>query len=279
MDKQTLYPSDDGTPQGGIISPTLANLTLDGLQTLLRQHFPIRSRQKVNLVRYCDDFIITGASREVLEQQVRPLVERFLAERGLELSPDKTVITHIEQGFDFLGQNVRMYRDKLLIKPSKASVSSVVRQARLVIRGASCFTAGHLIYRLNPLLRGWASYHRHAVSSGTFVSIDYYIWHALFRWAKRRHPGKSSHWVLRKYFLPHAGTRFVFTGTVRTRDAVRTVRIFRTHSIPIRRHVLVRGDANPFDPQWDVYFGNRRSRPTRNSVVSPRPIEEAVVEA
>ncbi len=140
MDKQALYPSDDGTPQGGIISPTLANLTLDGLQALLRQHFPTSSRQKVNLVRYCDDFIITGASREVLEQQVRPLVERFLAERGLELSPDKTVITHIDQGFDFLGQNVRMYRDKLLIKPSKASVCSVVRQARLVIRGSGCFT-------------------------------------------------------------------------------------------------------------------------------------------
>ena len=110
MDKRTLYPSEEGTPQGGIISPTLANLTLDGLQALLKQHFPVRSRQKVNLVRYADDFIITGASREVLEQQVRPLVERFLAERGLELSPDKTVITHIEQGFDFLGQNVRMYR-------------------------------------------------------------------------------------------------------------------------------------------------------------------------
>ena len=191
----------------------------------------------MNLVRYADDFIITGASREVLEQQVRPLVERFLAERGLELSPDKTVITHIDQGFDFLGQNVRMYRDKLLIKPSKASVRSVVRQARLVIRGSGCLTSVQLIHRLNPLLRGWANYHRHVVSSDTFVSIDYYIWHALFRWAKRRHPSKSSHWVLRKYFLPQAGTRFVFTGIVRTRDAFRTVQIFRACSIPIRRHV------------------------------------------
>jgi RNA-directed DNA polymerase len=279
MDKRTLYPSDDGTPQGGIISPTLANLTLDGLQVLLRKHFPVCSRQKVNLVRFADDFIITGVSREVLQQQVRPMVERFLAERGLELSPDKTVITHIEQGFDFLGQNVRMYRDKLLIKPSKASVHSALRQARLVIRGAGCLTAGQLICRLNPLLRGWANYHRHVASSSTFVSIDYYIWHALYRWARRRHPGKSSHWVLRKYFLPHAGTRFVFTGTVRTRDAFRTVQIFRACSIAIRRHILIRGDANPFDTEWVVYFGDRRSQRTRNSVVSPRPIEGAVVEA
>jgi RNA-directed DNA polymerase len=279
MDKRTLYPSTDGTPQGGIISPTLANLALDGLQALLRQNFPVRSHQKVNLVKYADDFIITGASREVLEQQVRPLVERFLAERGLELSPDKTVITHVEQGFDFLGKNVRMYRDKLLIKPSKASVHSVVRQARLVIRGAGCLTAGQLICQLNPFLRGWANYHRHAVSSGTFVSIDYFIWHALFRWAKRRHRRKSPNWVLRRYFPPYKGRRFEFTGTIGTREASRTVRIFQTHSIPIRRHVLVRGDANPFDPQWDDYFRNRRPRPTRNSIVSPRFIEEAIVEA
>jgi RNA-directed DNA polymerase len=276
MDKHTLYPSADGTPQGGIISPTLANLTLDGLQALLRQRFPVRSHQKVNLVRYADDFIITGASREVLEQQVRPLVEGFLAERGLELSPDKTVITHIEQGFDFLGQNLRMYRNKLLIKPSKASMHSVVRQVRHVIRGSGSLTAGELVRQLNPVLRGWAYYHRHVVSSEAFRSLDHYLWHALYRWARRRHPKKSSRWVRRKYFLPHEGRREVFTGTVKLSQEHRTVRIFPAPSLSIRRHVLVRRDANPFDPGWDAYFNRRRSV---RSVVSPRSLKGSVVEA
>ena len=278
MDKRTLYPSTDGTPQGGIISPTLANLALDGLQVLLKQYFPVRARQKVNLVKYADDFIITGASREVLEQQVRPIVERFLAERGLELSPDKTVITHVEQGFDFLGQNVRMYRDKLLIKPSKASVHSVIRQVRSVIRSSGHLTTGDLIQRLNPVLRGWAQYHRHVVSSHAFRSLDNYVWHALYRWARHRHPNKSSRWILGQYFVPHDGKRHVFTGTAGTPAAPRTMRILHTSSIPVRRHVLVRGQANPFDPADAAYFAHRR-RPTPDSVVFPRSRKGAAAEA
>ena len=172
IDRRTLYPSEDGTPQGGIISPTLANLTLDGLQALLRQHFSTRPCHKVNLVRYADDFIITGASRKVLEQRVRRLVETFLAERGLELSPDKTVITHIEQGFDFLGQNVRMYRGKLLTKPSKASRQSILRQIRAILKTSGHLPAGDVVRRLNPVLRGWAYYHRHAASSETFRDFE-----------------------------------------------------------------------------------------------------------
>jgi RNA-directed DNA polymerase len=279
MDKHTLYPTRDGTPQGGIISPTLANFALDGLQALLRRHFPFRSRQKVNLVRYADDFIITGASKEVLETQVRPLVRQFLAERGLILSSDKTVITHIEQGFDFLGQNVRKYGGKMLIKPSKASIRSVLREARRVIRSSQSLTAGQMIQRLNPLLRGWAYYHRHGISSRTFESVDNHIWHALLRWARRRHEGRSSRWIGRKYFLPHEGRRNVFTGNAGPDSAPRTVRIVRAASVPIRRHVLVRGDANPFDPYWTDYFTQRRQRPTVTAVVSPRPFTRAVWKA
>jgi RNA-directed DNA polymerase len=276
MDRRTLYPSEDGTPQGGIISPTLANLTLDGLQALLRQSFPVHSRQKVNLVRYADDFIITGASREVLERQVKPVVERFLGERGLELSPDKTVITHIEQGFDFLGQNLRMYRGKLLIKPSKASRHSIVRHVRAILKTSGSLTPGDLIRRLNPVLRGWAYYHRHVVSSETFRALDHHVWHALYRWGRRRHPKKGSHWVRRKYFLPYEGRRGVFTGTIATREGDRTIRIFHCGSLPIRRHVLVRRDANSFDPGWDTYFAHRRSA---RSVGSPRSLKGPAVEA
>lgn len=279
MDENALHPTTDGTPQGGIISPVLANLALDSLQELLRQHFPQRHRNKVNLVRYADDFIITGASREVLEDQVRPLVERFLGERGLELSPEKTVVTHIEQGFDFLGQNVRKYRGKMLIKPSTASIRSVKRRTREIIKGSGSLKAGQMVVKLNFLLRGWAQYHRHVVSSATFGSVDDYVWHTLFRWARRRHPRWSSRWVLRKYFVPHEGRSFVFTGTVGAQAAPRTVRIFRTGSLAVRRHVLIRGAANPFDPNWDDYLQRRSRRPLVTSAVSPRPLRRAVVEA
>ena len=126
VEKHRLYPTEAGVPQGGICSPVIANLTLDGLERLLRAHYPPNTkraqRAKVNLVRYCDDFIITGSSQAVLEQEVRPLVEHFLHERGLELSQAKTHITHIEHGFDFLGQNVRKYAGKLLKKPAPKNV-------------------------------------------------------------------------------------------------------------------------------------------------------------
>ena len=127
MEKHVLHETTDGTPQGGIISPALANCALDGLERLLREKYPAGKRLKslggekpcVNLVRYADDFVITSKSKELLEGEIKPLVERFLQERGLEFSPTKTVITHVEHGFDFLGQNVRRCPNgKLLIKPS-----------------------------------------------------------------------------------------------------------------------------------------------------------------
>jgi RNA-directed DNA polymerase len=127
LEKQVFYETDDGTPQGGIISPVLANLALDGLEKGLREKYPPKKRLRgeylcVNVVRYADDFVVTGRTKELLEREIKPLVEQFLRERGLELSPDKTVITHIKDGFDFLGQNVRKYRNrKLLIKPSRKS--------------------------------------------------------------------------------------------------------------------------------------------------------------
>jgi RNA-directed DNA polymerase len=116
IDKKTLFKTEAGVSQGAIISPAIANMTLDGLEKMLEKHFP---KQQVYFVRYSDDFIITGRSKEILEHEVKPLVEKFLAERSLTLSQEKTKITHIETGFDFLGQNIRKYNGKLLIKPAK----------------------------------------------------------------------------------------------------------------------------------------------------------------
>ena len=150
MDKDVFFATTEGTPQGGIASPALANATLDGLEPLLQSRFGAtrgqRTRNKVHLVRYADDFVITGTSKEFLRDEVQPLVAHFLKERGLELSHEKTNITHIEDGFDFLGQNVRRYGTKLLLKPSRKSVRTFLAEMGDVIRHeGGHLTAGQLI--------------------------------------------------------------------------------------------------------------------------------------
>ena len=197
IEKDILKPTESGTPQGGPASPVLANLTLDGLEKKLREKYPKASnlsrKVKVNLVRYCDDFVITGSSKELLENEVKPIVEEFLKERGLELSQEKTRITHIEDGFEFLGQNIRRYRNgKIIITPSKKKVSVVLNKIRERIKRNAPATAGSLIKQLNPIIRGWTNYHRHVCSKRTFAKISHAIFQALWQWAKRRHPNKPA---------------------------------------------------------------------------------------
>src|SRR5215475_4759478 len=151
------------------------------------------------------DFIITGSSYELLEQEIKPLVEQFLRERGLELSPEKTRITHIEDGFDFLGQNVRKYAGKLLIKPARKNVKAFLGKVRQIVKANKQATAANLIAQLNPMIRGWANYHRHVVSKQTFYHVDTAIFKVLWSWAKRRHPNKPRRWVADKYFRPRHG--------------------------------------------------------------------------
>ena len=223
LDQQRFHPTEAGTPQGGIISPAVANMTLDGLERLLASRFSKTSRAgkraKVNLIRYADDFCVTGSSKELLEQQVKPLVERFLSERGLELSPTKTVITPIEDGFDFLGQTIRKYRrgnrSKFFITPSKKSVKAFLRKIRTRIKQSRDLTAGELTSDLNPLVRGWALYHRHVVSGAIFHAVDHAIFQALWKWARRRHRRKPRRWVKDKYFPDEGPNRWVFTGVLK----------------------------------------------------------------
>jgi len=126
IEEGKLYPNHKGTPQGGIISPVIANMTLDGLENAAKSAVPQRifgnTRSKINVIRYADDFIITCVSKDILQNKVKPAIESFLAERGLELSQEKTKITRIDQGFDFLGQNCRKYKGKMLITPAKDNV-------------------------------------------------------------------------------------------------------------------------------------------------------------
>jgi RNA-directed DNA polymerase len=263
MEKDVFVATTEGTPQGGIISPALANRALDGLESLLQQRFGARRRQrerhKVHLVRYADDFIITGTSKELLRDEVQPLVAHFLKERGLELSHEKTNITHVDDGFDFLGQNVRRYGTKLLLKPSRKNVRAFLGKIDDVIQHEGGYlSAGDLIECLNPKIRGWALYHRHASSARLFARIDDVIFHKLWRWARRRHRGKSARWVKIKYFNRPGDRLWRFRGIVADGDGgLRTVFLYRARSTVIRRHVKIRGAANPYDPAWELYFEER----------------------
>jgi RNA-directed DNA polymerase len=262
MDKRVLYPTEAGVPQGGICSPVIANLALDGLERLLKEHYPSTTRRgkhaQVHLVKYADDFIISGSAFALLEQEVKPLVEQFLRERGLELSPEKTRITHIEDGFDFLGQNVRKYAGKLLIKPARKNVKAFLGKVGQIVKANKQATAANLIAQLNPMIRGWANYHRHVVSKQTFYHVDTAIFKVLWSWAKRRHPNKPRRWVADKYFRPRHGRTWTFVGTrVDRQGKPDELTLVRAGDTPIKRHVKVKGAANPYDPQWEVYFEKR----------------------
>jgi RNA-directed DNA polymerase len=263
MEKDVFVATTEGTPQGGICSPALANRALDGLEALLAERFgatrPQRHKHKVHLVRYADDFIITGTSAELLRDEVQPLVAHFLAERGLELSHEKTSITHVDDGFDFLGQNIRCYGTKLLLKPSRRNVRAFLTKIDDVIQHeGGHLTAGGLIERLNPKIRGWALYHRHASSARTFVRVDDVIFRKLWRWARRRHRHKSAAWITAHYFTRPGESCWRFRGTVYDKEGGRrAVFLVRARSTTIRRHVKVKGAANPYDPAWELYFEER----------------------
>ena len=262
MEKHALYRTEDGTPQGGIISPMLANLALDGLAALLKEQFPRRkdgSSPMVNLARYADDFVITGDSQELLEDAVKPLVERFMGERGLALSQEKTVITRVEDGFDFLGQTVRKYPNgKVLTTPSKQNVKAFLRKVRGIIEDHKALEAGQLVLLLNPVIDGWARYHAFGASKQTFNAVDHAIHQKLWRWIKRRHPGKSPTWRKAKYFPPRGPDNWRFAGDVKGQDGVPfRVYLHRAADMPIKRHVAIRKEANPFDPTWESYFEAR----------------------
>ena len=267
MENRTLFPTEAGTPQGGIISPTLANLTLDGLERLLKETFRkkvIRGqcyRPKVNFVRYADDFIITGRSKELLEDEVKPLVEQFMSERGLQLSPEKTCITHIEQGFDFLGQNLRKYGGKLLITPSKKNMHAFLKKVRDTIRSNRAAKQENMIRLLNPIIRGWAYYHRHIEAGSAYRKVRMALWYSLWRWATRRHPKKSSSWKLHRYWDCFEQRKWYFAALANShaqRSRPYVVRLVDPTDIAIRRYVKVKSDANPFDSLWRGYFESRK---------------------
>ena len=252
IDRRRLFPTHAGTPQGGIVSATICNMTLDGLEKELKTTFP---NNRVYMVRFADDFVITGDSKELLENEVKPVVETFLKERGLELSKEKTSITHITEGFDFLGQHVRKYgrRKQILTTPAQKNVQAFLTKVRNIVRSSKAAPQEELIGKLNPVIRGWAMFHRHIVAKQVFKWVDAQMFKQVWHWARRRHPGKRCDWTKRRYFQTLGKRDWVFKPPGRKSEP-----LFTASSVPIVRHVKIKQHARPFHPEWDPYLAARK---------------------
>ncbi|MEG3845986.1 group II intron reverse transcriptase/maturase [Microcoleus sp. herbarium19] len=247
--------TEQGTPQGGVISPLLANIGLHGLEAYIKATNP-----KLGVVRYADDFIVTARDKHSLET-AQNLIQAWMSERGLELSSEKTLITSMEDGFDFLGFNSRHYNGKLLIKPSKKKVLAFCKRLGEEIKNLSGVKQEVLIKKLNPILRGFANYYKGVVSKQTYNYISHRVWQYLWRWAKRRHPNKSTKWVRNRYFKTIKGNQWTFTAITNDRQNKRKeVVLYPIASTPIERHIKVKGDASPDDPSLKEYWNKRHQK-------------------
>ena len=253
--RDELFPTDEGTPQGGVISPILANMALDGMQKALADRFytnrlgkvdlRFKNAHKVNLVRYADDFIVTAATQEIAEE-AKNLLRDFLQTRGLELSEEKTVITHINDGFDMLGWTFRKFNGKLIIKPSQKSIKALYANLHntVLLRGKA-WKQEDLIRTLNQQLRGWANYHQSVCAKDAFQLVHNTLYEILWRWAKRRHPEKSRKWISARYWHSKGTRNWVFS--------TENIQLLQMGSVPIIRHTRVRANANPYlEPQYFV---------------------------
>jgi RNA-directed DNA polymerase len=258
IEKDLFQVTESGSPQGGSISPTLANIVLDGLEKTISSI--TKKENKVHFVRYADDFICTAESKEILENKVQPAIINFLKERGLELSLEKTKITHIDNGFDFLGFNIRKYGGKLLIKPSQTSVKNFTDKLRETIYKLGNVSTERLIISLNSKIRGWANYYRSCVAKETFNDIDNVVFYTLWKMLKRKHPNKNTSWIQNKYFT-RIGTRdWCFFCKVKTEKGSKLYTLMKASQITIRRHIKIRGKATPFDEDFKDYFIEREDR-------------------
>ena len=241
-----LFPTKEGTPQGGIISPTLANMTLDGIEGKIKEKYWTNkkgtidsdyNKHKVNYTRYADDFVVTAESKEIL-LDIKHIIEDHLRQRGLTLSEEKTLITHIDQGFDFLGWNFRKFKGKLITKPSKDSLKNICTKIRDTIKCYRTAKQDILIRRLNPIITGWANYHRSTAAKQAFSKVDYEVFQSLWRWAKRRHPNKSMQWIKDRYWGKDKLRDWIFRNEKVTLKFASHTRIFR--------HFIIKFNANPY---------------------------------
>jgi RNA-directed DNA polymerase len=264
VEEGIVHSTTAGTPQGGIISPLLANIALHGMEAALGitrySQGAIKKGIRRLLVRYADDFVVFCESKAEAEQTQADL-QSFLNLRGLKLSEEKTRIVHLSEGFDFLGFNVRHYPNqntqtgwKLLIKPAKKSVAEFREKLRHTLKRLQGSNAKCLIKVLNPIIRGWANYYRGVVSSEVFSNLDSYIFWKLRRWISKTHPNKSFSWRNCRYWANHPaypGSQWSFV------DKDSGMVLYRIGYTRIQRHILIQGNASPDNPELKDYFEQR----------------------
>jgi RNA-directed DNA polymerase len=236
--------TSEGTPQGGVISPLLANVALTCLDNEMVKH-DFHNRNTNPIVRYADDFVIVSKSEKQAEA-IKRFVSTFLQEKvGVELSEEKTKITHISDGFDFLGFNVRKYKNKLLIKPSKENIIRVKRNLKAKLR--ECRDSRAVVERLNPIIIGWSNYYRHCIAKHTFNQIgNAYLWKRVWEWTGKKHPTRT-----RKYRVTHYYDNWTFT------DKPSGKQIRRMNDTAIRRFVKVKMGKRVYDAEAKEYWENR----------------------
>jgi RNA-directed DNA polymerase len=263
IDRGRFAPTERGSPQGGVISPVLMNVVLHGMEQAAGVRYittgsnagTARPGSPV-LVRYADDVLALCHSREQAGQ-VKARLAAWLAPRGLAFNEDKTRIVHLDDGVDFLGFNVRRYRGKLLIKPSKAAVKRIRARLTTEMRALRGHNAREVLIRMNPVIRGWSAYYRHCVSSKVFDALDDHMWKLTYKWAAWTHPHKGKRQVVRRYFgrfVPSRRDRWVFG------DRDSGAYLLKFSWTKITRHTLVKGWASPDDPALTSYWAARRRR-------------------
>ena len=268
IESDEFTPTEEGTPQGGVISPVLLNVALHGMEQAAGVRYRNSVRSDVEtvtgcpvLVRYADDYVAMCHTREQAEKVKAGLAD-WLKPRGLAFNEDKTRIVHVKDGFSFLGFEIRRQVDrhgsaKLLIKPSKESVKRLRKRLATDVRSLHGANAAAVVFRLNPVIRGWSAYYRSVVSGRVFTGLDHQVWHLTYRWARRSHPNKSRGWVATRYFgLFNKSRRDRWVFGDRNSGAYLT----KFSWTKIVRHVPVRGRASPDDPALDMYWADRQRR-------------------
>jgi RNA-directed DNA polymerase len=290
MDGKQMFPTSEGTPQGGVISPLLANIALHGMEERIKQYaetLPTRSshgkrdnRRSLSLIRYADDFVILHENLTVV-QRCKEIISEWLKGMGLELNPSKTRLAHTltqyeqeKPGFDFLGFTIQQFPQgkyhskqgfKTIITPSKQKQKVHYEQIARVIEAHKAAPQAALISRLNPIIRGWANYYATAVSKVAFSDIDDLTYQKLSSWAKRRHPKKNGEWVSKRYWQSIDGDNWVFATR---KEGLTPLRLINHADTPIVRHVKVKGESSPYDGNlvyWSSRMGNNPEMPTRVS--------------
>jgi RNA-directed DNA polymerase len=286
VDNDTFHETENGTPQGGVKSPLLANIALHGMEKELgvkywrnKKHGYYLNANSIGIVRYADDFVAICHTQEQANSMYDKMTE-YLNKRGLSLSMEKTKVTHIEDGFDFLGFNIRQYKQnngktKLLIKPSAGSI----KKARLTIRDAFARKRGSyvnaLIAELNPIIRGIGNYWSKVVSKKIFNGIDNYVWQKTRKFINQLHPRKSNKWKAKRYFKPDRNgiskDKWLLTDPKNN-----SVQITKMSWIPIERHIMIKFDNSPDNPQLKQYFEQRDEKEFKaNNVLHKQKMAKA----